>query len=126
VATMVRISEAESVIMEALWQQSPLSAEEIVSRVAREQEWSEATVRTLINRLLKKKAVSARKDGRKYLYRPAMKRADWVQEESQSLLDRLFDGKLAPLVTHFSQRRKLSPDDIRELKRLIGEIDDGR
>jgi BlaI family transcriptional regulator, penicillinase repressor len=122
---MVSISEAESVIMEALWQHSPLTADEIVSRVAREQDWSEATVRTLINRLLKKKAVRAKKDGRKYLYRPAMKRADWVQEESQGLLDRLFDGKLAPLVTHFSQSKKLSREDVRELKRLIAEIDDG-
>jgi BlaI family penicillinase repressor len=123
---MVGISEAESVIMEALWQQSPLAAEEIVSRVARQQRWSEATVRTLLNRLLKKKAVRATKDGRKYLYRPALKRADWVQQESQGLLDRLFGGKLAPLVTHFSQRKKLSEEDLRELKRLIAEIEDGR
>jgi BlaI family transcriptional regulator, penicillinase repressor len=123
---MVGISEAESVIMEALWQQSPLAAEEIVSRVARQQRWSEATVRTLLNRLLKKKAVRATKDGRKYLYRPALKRADWVQQESQGLLDRLFGGKLAPLVTHFSQRKKLSEEDFRELKRLIAEIEDGR
>jgi BlaI family penicillinase repressor len=122
----VSISAAESVIMEALWKQNPLTAEDIVSLVAREQEWTEATVRTLLNRLLKKKAIAATKDGRKYLYQPVMKRADWVQEESQSLLDRLFDGKLAPLVTHFSQRKKLSREDIRELKRLIGEIDDDR
>jgi BlaI family transcriptional regulator, penicillinase repressor len=122
----VSISAAESVIMEALWKQSPQTAEDIIALVASEQEWTEATVRTLINRLLKKKAVAATKDGRKYLYRPVMKRADWVQEESQGLLDRLFDGRLAPLVTHFSQRKKLSREDIRELKRLIGEIDDGR
>jgi BlaI family transcriptional regulator, penicillinase repressor len=122
----VSISAAESVIMEALWKQNPLTAEDIVSLVAREQEWTEATVRTLLNRLLKKKAIAATKDGRKYLYQPVMKRADWVQEESQSLLDRLFDGKLAPLVTHFSQRKKLSREDVRELKRLIGEIDDDR
>ena len=120
------ISAAESVVMEALWKQNPLTAEEIVALVADEQEWTEATVRTLINRLLNKEAIAATKDGRKYLYRPVMKRADWVHEESQGLLDRLFDGKLAPLVTHFSQRRKLSREDVRELKRLIGEIDDER
>ena len=120
------ISAAESVIMEALWKRSPLTAEDIVQLVASEQEWTEATVRTLLNRLLNKKVIAAKKDGRKYLYRPVMKRADWVQHESQSLLDRLFDGKLAPLVTHFSQRKKLSQEDIRELKRLIGEIEDDR
>lgn len=120
------ISAAESVIMEALWKQSPLTAEDIIGLVAHEQEWTEATVRTLINRLLNKEAIAAKKDGRKFLYRPLMKRADWVHEESQGLLDRLFDGKLAPLVTHFSQRKKLSREDLRELKRLIGEIDDDR
>jgi predicted transcriptional regulator len=120
------ISPAESVIMEALWKQSPLTAEDIAAQVASDQEWTEATVRTLINRLLKKKAIAAKKDGRKYLYRPVMKRADWVHEESQGLIDRLFDGRLAPLVTHFSERQKLSPRDIAELKRLVRELDDGK
>ena len=112
--------------MEALWQESPQTAEDIAAKVAREQEWTDATVRTLINRLLKKKAIAAKKDGRRYLYRPLLKRADYVQQESQGLLDRLFDGRLAPLVTHFSQRKKLSAEDLRELKRLISEIEDGR
>ena len=120
------ISAAESVVMEALWKQSPMTAEEIAGLVADDQEWTEATVRTLINRLLKKKAIAAKKDGRRYLYRPLMKRADWVHEESQGLLDRMFDGRLAPLVTHFSQRKKLSAQDIAELKKLVRELDDGK
>jgi len=122
----VGISAAESVIMEALWKRSPMTAEDIAGLVAGDQAWTEATVRTLINRLLKKKAIAAKKDGRRYLYRPVMKRADWVQEESQGLLDRLFDGRLAPLVTHFSQRKKLSAQDIAELKRLVAELEDGK
>jgi predicted transcriptional regulator len=120
------ISAAESVIMEALWKQSPLTAEEIAAEVAGDNDWTEATVRTLISRLLGKKAIAAKKDGRRYLYRPVMKRADWVHEESQGLIDRLFDGRLAPLVTHFSERRKLSARDIAELKRLVSELDDGK
>ena len=120
------VSAAESVIMEALWKRSPLTAEQIAAEVADDQHWTEATVRTLVNRLLKKKAIAAKKDGRRYLYRPLMKRADYVQEESQGLLDRLFDGRLAPLVTHFSQRKKLSAQDIAELKRLVSELDDGK
>ena len=120
------VSAAESVIMEALWKRSPLTAEEIAAEVADDHGWTEATVRTLVNRLLKKKAIAAKKDGRRYLYRPVMKRTDYVQEESQGLLDRLFDGRLAPLVTHFSQRKKLSAQDIAELKRLVSELDDGK
>jgi BlaI family penicillinase repressor len=123
---MIRISSAESVVMEALWRREPLTAEEITGEVAEGQGWTEATVKTLINRLFRKKAVSAARDGRRYLYRPLVSRADYVETESQGLLDRLFDGRLAPLVSHFSQRERLSPEDIADLKRLIRELDDGQ
>jgi predicted transcriptional regulator len=123
----MKISGAESVVMEALWRRAPpdsaMSAEEIVAQVAAGQGWSEATVKTLINRLLKKKAIAATRDGRRFLYRPLVARTAYVQAESQGLLDRLFDGRLAPLVSHLSQSRSLTPEDIAELKRLIAEMD---
>jgi len=120
----MQISEAESVVMEVLWQRSPRSAEEVVAELAREQDWQEATIKTLLNRLLKKGAIKAGKEGRRYLYAPMLKREDWVHGQSRSLLDRLFDGRVAPLVAHFSEKGKLSRKDIAELKRLIGELDD--
>ena len=122
----MKISTAESVVMEALWRKSPLSAEEIVGEVAGPNGWSEATVKTLINRLLKKAAIAASPDGRRYLYRPLVARGTYVAAESQGLLDRLFDGRLAPLVSHLSQSRALSAEDIAELKKLIAEMDDDR
>ena len=119
----MKVSAAESVIMEALWRSSPLAAEDVAAEVASGQGWSEATVKTLINRLLKKGAIAAEKDGRRYLYRPVLARAAYVEAESQGLLDRLFDGRVAPLVSHFSKNRKLTPEDIEELKKLIRELD---
>lgn len=118
----MKISGAESVVMEALWRREPLTAEEIMAEVAEPQGWSEGTVKTLINRLLRKKAISATPNGRRYLYRPAVSRTAYVATESQGLLDRLFDGRLAPLVSHFSEGGKLSPEDVAELKRLIQEL----
>jgi predicted transcriptional regulator len=119
-----QISEAESAVMEILWRRSPLAAEEVVAALDKSQDWQEATIKTLLNRLLKKKAIRAEKDGRRYLYSPLLARADWVQTQSEGLLDRLFGGRVAPLVAHFSERRKLSRKDVAELKRLIAEIDD--
>ncbi|HEY0650383.1 BlaI/MecI/CopY family transcriptional regulator [Phenylobacterium sp.] len=120
----MKISGAESLVMEALWRRSPLAAEEIFAEVGEAQGWAEATLKTLLNRLLNKGVVSAEKDGRRYLYRPLVARDDYVETESQGLLDRLFDGRLAPLVSHFSERQKLTPQDIADLKRLIAELDD--
>jgi BlaI family penicillinase repressor len=118
------ISEAESVVMDVLWREHPLSAEEVVAILVKCTDWQEPTIKTLLNRLLKKGAVGAERDGRRYLYRPLLKRADYVHAQSKSLLDRLFQGRVAPLVAHFSERRKLSKRDIAELKRLIQELDD--
>jgi len=117
------ISEAESLVMEVLWQRQPLSADDVVAALAKRTDWQEPTVKTLLNRLLKKRAIGAERDGRRYLYRPLLKREDYVHATSMGLLDRLFDGRVAPLVAHFSERRKLSRKDIAELKRLIEEID---
>jgi predicted transcriptional regulator len=119
----MKISAAESVVMEALWRREPLGADEIAAEVAEGQGWTEATVKTLINRLLKKGAVAAEPQGRRYLYRPVLGREAYVAAESQGLLDRLFEGRLAPLVSHFSESRKLSAEDIAELKKLIEGLD---
>jgi predicted transcriptional regulator len=120
----MQISEAESVVMDVLWKRSPLSADEVVAALSGQQEWQEATVKTLLNRLLKKGAIDAGKDGRRYLYVPVLQRQAWVQGQSESLLDRLFGGRVAPLVAHFSEQRKLSRKDIADLRKLLEELDD--
>ena len=122
----MQISEAESVVMDVLWRRHPLGAEDVVAELADSRHWQEATIKTLLNRLLNKGAIAAEKDGRRYLYSPLLKREAWVLEESRGLLDRLFDGRVAPLVAHFSEQRKLSRKDIAELRKLLEEIDDGR
>ena len=121
---MIRISEAEAVVMEVLWGQHPLSADEVIARLPAGNEWAEATVKTLLNRLLNKAAISASKEGRRFLYAPLVQRDAWLLEESSSLLERLFDGRVAPLVAHFSQNQRLSRDDVAELRKLLEELDD--
>jgi BlaI family penicillinase repressor len=120
----VSISEAESVVMEVLWRSSPIATEDVMAALAPHGKWQESTVKTLINRLLKKGAIGARKDGRRYLYSPVLKREQWLSSESTGLLSRLFGGRVAPLVAHFSQQRKLSKKDIADLKLLIKALDD--
>jgi len=122
----MQISEAESVVMDVLWRQHPLAAEDVVAALGDVQQWQEATIKTLLNRLLNKGAITATREGRRYLYAPVLKREDWVLEESQSLLERLFDGRVAPLVAHFSQHRKLTKKDIAELRKLLEKLDEQR
>jgi BlaI family penicillinase repressor len=119
------ISEAEAMVMEVLWQSSPRSSEEVIAALAADTGWAEATIKTLLNRLLNKGAVSAVKDGRRYLYSPQLPRQAWVQQQSEGLLARLFGGRVAPLVAHFSEQGKLSAADIAELRRLVSQLGQG-
>jgi predicted transcriptional regulator len=110
--------------MDVLWTEHPLSSEGVVAALAKNTDWAEPTVKTLLNRLLTKRAIAAERVGRRYLYRPLLKRADYVHAQSKGLLDRLFGGRVAPLVAHFSEHHKLGKKDLAELKQLIEELDD--
>ncbi|MAL03349.1 MAG: BlaI/MecI/CopY family transcriptional regulator [Arenimonas sp.] len=120
----MQISDAESVVMQALWASSPMAAEDVFAAVAPGQGWQEATVKTLLNRLLKKGAISAERDGRRFLYSPVLERDQWLRQESEGLVDRLFGGRVAPMVAHFTESGRLSKKDLAELRRLLEELDD--
>jgi BlaI family transcriptional regulator, penicillinase repressor len=122
----MRISSAESQVMEALWRRSPLSTEEITTEVGPANGWALGTVRTLLHRLLKKQAIEGQRKGARYEYRPLVQRQQYVLTESQGLLDRLFEGKVTPLVAYFAEHQKLSDEDLKKLNDLLGELDRDR
>ncbi len=119
---MEQISEAEAAVMMVLWEQSPLTAQDVIDRVPAERGWSANTVKTLLARLAVKKAVAHEVDGRRYLYRPLIARGDYVARESGRLIDRLFGGRVTPLVAHLAQRQALSADEIAEIEALLQEL----
>jgi len=124
--SVTNISDAESHVMEVLWRApGPIVAEQVVVALSESQHWQTATVKTLLNRLLKKGAIAAQKDGRRFLYHAVLPREAWLARESESLVQRLFGGRIAPLVAHFGSKRKLSQADLQELRQLIDTLDDG-
>jgi BlaI family transcriptional regulator, penicillinase repressor len=115
-----KISETEWEVMKVLWTKSPLAAAEIIeSLTAADSSWHPKTAKTLLSRLVQKKALGFKKEGRAYLYRPLVKESDCAIAESESFLDRVFGGSLKPMLAHLVERKKLSAAEIRELKRLL-------
>jgi BlaI family penicillinase repressor len=120
----IQISAAEGQVMEAVWRKGSLTPDEIIAATTTANGWAAGTVRTLITRLLRKGALKgSRRDGG-YFYQALISRADYVQSESQMLLDRLFQGQVAPFVAHFASQRALSAADIKKLKKLMEELED--
>ena len=116
---MERIGEAEFAVMEVLWADSPLTAADVAARVPADRKWSDRTVKTMLARLLGKGILAHEEDGRRYLYRPAIAKEDYVAQESGRLIDRLFGGSVTPLVAHLAERDKLSAKDIEEIEALL-------
>lgn len=114
-----RISEAEHAVMEVLWEEAPLTAAEVHERIDPARGWSDRTVKTMLSRLLSKGVLAHEEDGRRYLYRPAVEREDYVSTELRRLVDRLFGGRGAALVAHLAERDELSDDDIVEIEALL-------
>ena len=115
-----RVSESEKLVMEVLWQESPLSSGEVVRRL-REHDWNEKTVKTFLNRLVKKSVVSFEKDGRRYLYSPIIERDDFLLSESEGFLNKVFKGDMRELLATFVQNKQLSSQELDYLKELLDD-----
>ena len=119
VDTGERISEDEHAVMEALWTRAPLTAAEVCEDVCSNRDWTLATVKTLLSRLVAKRAVTTEADGKRFLYSPAIPRARYLGGESRRLVDRLFGGRAAPLVAHLAAQEALTDSDIAEIEALL-------
>ncbi len=115
-----RISEAEWEVMQVLWKTSPMTANGIVDELTRRTPWKRETIRTLINRLVQKKAIGFEKKGRQYDYFPLVTEAQCLKAETQSFLRR-FGGStsIEPMLAAFVEEKELSPEKITRLKQIL-------
>ena len=118
-STMIEISKAEFEVLEVLWQQSPVDAQQVIAVLNEDKSWHDKTVKTLLNRLVKKEAVGYEKEQRKYLYYPLIARDEYTSKESSSFIERMFRGKIAPLVAGFASKNDLKKEDVEALKSII-------
>ncbi len=115
-----RISESEWEVMKLLWGKSPLTANDVVKMLP-QKTWKPKTIKTLLNRLVKKQALGYEKKGREYDYYPLVKEAECVKAESRSFLQRVYGGATKPMLAAFLESEKLSPEDIKELKKILNQ-----
>jgi BlaI family penicillinase repressor len=116
-----KISTAEWEVMKVIWDQPPLTAGQIVELLSSQKDWNHRTIKTLLARLVKKGALAYRAEANRYLYIAKIKKEDIIKHESQSFLDRVFDGVAMPMLAHFVKTAKMSPEEIQQLKTILKE-----
>lgn len=118
-----RITDAELEVMEALWgADEPLTAADIAERVDPARDWTLATVKTMLSRLAAKGVLSYRVEGRRFLYSPAIMRESYVGLESRRFVDKLFGGRLSPLVARLAEEDSLDEEDIAAIEAILREL----
>ncbi len=113
------ISEAEWDVMKVVWDQEPVAASDVATRLAAERQWHPQTVKTMLTRLVGKGAIAYKPEGKRYLYRSRITRDACVLLESRSFLSRVFDGSVTPAVVHLLTHTQLSDDELKQLRRIL-------
>ncbi|PFE16309.1 BlaI/MecI/CopY family transcriptional regulator [Bacillus cereus] len=116
-----KVSEAELEVMKVFWSTSPpLTAKDVIEQLEKQNDWSPKTIRTLLNRLVQKNAISCNQENKRmYTYTPLISQEDYLEEETQSFLKRFYGAALKPLLVNFIKEEKLSSEDIHELKQIL-------
>lgn len=116
----ISISESEWQVMKIIWNDPPQTLQEILEKL-KHTDWSKTTIQTYIARLVKKGALSTKRQGKGYLYYPAISECECQLAESQNFLRRVYDGSLSSMVSGFVKSKSLSREELDALKALIEE-----
>lgn len=114
-----QISDTEWTVMKVIWKYSPITANEVIEGLEESTDWSDRTIRTLLNRLVKKKVISYKKDGRRYLYYPIVTENECIKKENKSFLNRVYSGAVTLMFAKFLEEESLSDKEIEELKEIL-------
>jgi len=119
----MKLTDAEWQVMNVLWERYPATARGIAERMPEEINWAYTTIKTLLARLVKKKAVRETKKGNISVYEPLLSRNNARRSALKTLIDKAFDGALVPLAHLLFDERKLSSEQKKQLIKILQNED---
>ena len=117
----VQISDSEWEVMEPIWKAGVCTAAEVIGQLRGKHDWNHSTIRTLLARLVEKRALDYQVDGSRYLYRPVVTRQQCVRREGRAFLDKIFRGDVGALLTHFVSDGSLDQKQLDQLRQLLAQ-----
>ena len=119
VKSLPQISEAEFEVMKVIWKHAPISTNEITDRLTQTTKWSPKTIQTLIKRLVTKGALTYEKQNRVFVYTPLVGQDEYIGQESNSFLNRFYNGNISAMVSAYIENDRLSETEIDTLRSLL-------
>ncbi len=121
----MQISDAEWLVMNLIWDEQPLESKQVIARLGESTDWSAATIKTMLHRLVKKGALTFETEGKRYLYQAHVKRRECVRQASRSFLQRVFSGQAAPALLHLVRDSQLTHEEVAQIRELLNAKDQG-
>lgn len=116
---LIKITEAEWLIMKALWENKILTSPEIIQNLKNDSTWRPTTIQTFLSRLVKKGAVGVIKETKSYRYYPIVLEEQLRKEETETLIDKVYNGSKKLFIKNFINDVELTEEDIQELKKML-------
>jgi BlaI family transcriptional regulator, penicillinase repressor len=115
----VELTAAEWSVIKAVWETEPCTAPAIQEKLLRPTGWAYSTVRTLMDRMVAKGVLTARKAGKLTIYHSAVTREQAQRGELFYTLKHAFNGALTPMVQCLLESRDLNADELAEMEAII-------
>jgi BlaI family penicillinase repressor len=113
------LTPAEWEIISSVWENEPCAAPSIQEALEKKKGWSYSTVKTLMDRMVKKGLLKTKRIRNLILYRSAITRPQAQRGEIMRTVKRAFDGALTPMMQFLIENNKLSKKELDELEKLI-------
>lgn len=115
------ITDAELEIMNVLWEKSPITLNEIVESLSKEEMKNKNTIKTLLYRLIEKESVISKTtlNQKGNLFEPAISQKQYQRRANENFLQKLYHGSTNKLLLNFVEEKKISKKDLQELLDLI-------
>ena len=123
-SALPQISEAEFEVMKVVWKYAPINTNEITERLLRTTSWSAKTIQTLIKRLVTKGAMTYEKQGRVFVYTPLVKENEYINQQSNSFLNRFYGGDLGAMLSAYLENNQLSETELHHLRSILSKNSD--
>ena len=120
------LSDGEWKIMKLMWEKEPRTLREITLALEAETGWTRPTIHVMLRRLIAKGAVRVDETVRIHEYYPLIRRDDVAPRETESFLNRVYDGSIGMLFTALTERKSLSEQEIAELRRILDNAEKKR
>ena len=116
-----QISEAEFEVMKVIWKYAPISTNEVTEKLTQTTDWSPKTIQTMLKRLVTKKALTYEKQSRVFVYTPLVPETEYIRQESNSFLNKYYNGNIVSLLTSYLDDDKLSKTELDTLRHLLSD-----